>query len=42
MINITQAIKKIMLPARLKMLWLSKLDAIKNPAHKRKRIHPQR
>jgi hypothetical protein len=42
MINIKQAIKKIMLPARLKILWLIRLDAIKNPAHKRKSIHPQR
>ena len=42
MINITQPTKKIMLTAKLNMSWFSKLDAIKNPAHKRKRIHPQR
>jgi hypothetical protein len=42
MINITQAMRKIMLPTRLRMLWLRKLDAIKKPAHTRKRIHPQR
>jgi hypothetical protein len=41
-INTRQAIRKMMLPARLNMLLFSMLEAIKKPAHTRKRIQPHR